>query len=331
MGMEGQQRVGPLVAVPRLLHQFGQNPAEILSASGFAANVLENPENLLSLAGAGRLILACVAATKCSHFGLLIGQQAGTKNLGLVGQLMRNAPTLGSAIYDLCVNQPRYVRGSVVYLSIREKIAIWGYGIHLPNVPGIEQVNDLVVAMAFNMILELSGPAPEQIRIARPTPDDVRPYIQLFGQMPIFDAEQSALVFPSKFLNRPVKSANPQVRMELEKAVAKYWLVTQPSIKDQVVRIVSARSVSGQPTLANVAKELGIHPRTLNRKLEIDGTNFRSLLALGRLEISRQLLRNTRMKITDIAQALGYSETSAFTRAFQNSAGKSPLAWRKQS
>ncbi len=329
--MEGYQRVGALVAIPGLLKEFGQNPAEILSASGFPTGVLENPETLLSLADLGRLIQSCVAATRCPHFGLLIGQQAGTQSLGLVGQLMRHAPALGSAIYDLCVNQQRYVKGSVIYLSIQEKTAMWGYGIHLPNMQAIEQANDLVMAMGLNIMKELSGLAPEQIWIARRAPEDVRPYLQLFGQMPIFDAEQTALVFPSKFLNRPVKSANPQVRKELEKVVANYWLVNQPSTKDQVIRILRARSVCGHATLERVSKELGMNPRTLNRRLEMESTSFRSLLNLGKLEIARQLLRNTRMKITDIAYALGYAETSAFTRAFQSWAGMSPVEWRKES
>lgn len=328
--MKGYQRIGASVAIPGLLKQFGQDPAEFLSNNGFPTHVLENPENLLSLADLGRLIRSCVAATKCPHFGLLIGQRASTQSLGLVGQLMRQAPTLGSAIYDLCVNQQRYVKGSVIYLSVQEKRAIWGYGIHLPDMQGIEQGNDLVVAMGFKLMTELSGLAPEQIWIARRTPDDARPYIELFGRMPIFDAHQSALVFPSKFLDRPVKGADPRVRKELEKVVANYWLVKQPSIKDQVVRILRARSVCGHATLEQVSKELRMHPRTLNRRLETEGTSFRSLLNLGRLEIARQLLGNTSMKVTDIAHALGYAETSAFTRAFQKWAGKSPVAWRKE-
>ncbi len=329
--MEGYQRVGASAAIPGLLKRFGQNPSEFLAANGFAADVLENPENLIALADLGRLIHACAAATKCPHFGLLIGQQASTRSLGLVGQLMRNAPTLGSAIYDLCVNQQRYVKGSVIYLSVQEKTAALGYGIHLPDMQGIEQANDLAMAMGFKMMSELSGLAPEEIWIARRAPDDVRPYVQLFGRMPIFDAHQSALVFPSKFLNRPVIGADAKVRKELEKVVANYWLVQQPSIKDQVVRILRARSVCGHATLAKVAEELGIHPRTLNRKLESEGTNFRSLLTVGKLETSRQLLSNTRMKITDIAHALGYSETSAFTRAFQNWTGKSLVECRRES
>ena len=328
--MEGLQRVGPLTAIPSLLGQFGQYPAKILSRAGVNPSILDNPENSIPFTDVGKLLEACVEATKCQHFGLLVGQQAGTESLGLVGRLMRNAPTLGRAIHDVCLNQQRYVKGSVVYLSIQEERAFWGYGIHHPGMKAIEQAYDLVMAMGFNIMRELCGVLPEHVRLARRAPHDDRPYLKIFGHRPIFDSEQTALEFSSSLLKQRVKTANPRVREELEQAVAKYWTVTQPSTRDQVIRILRARSVCGSAVLTGVAEDMGIHPRTLNRRLRNEGTNFRDLRNLARYEIARQLLTGTHMKITDVALALGYAETSIFIRAFHAWSGKSPATWRKQ-
>ncbi|MGA3317291.1 MAG: AraC family transcriptional regulator ligand-binding domain-containing protein [Candidatus Korobacteraceae bacterium] len=328
--MESSQRVGPLTAIPSVLIHFDQDPAKVIASTGLGPSVLDDAENAISFLELGRLLQACVIATKCPYFGLMLGQRSGIKDLGLVGQLMRNAPTLGRAIYDLCVNQQRYVRGSVVYLSIQEEVAYWGYGIHHPEMQAIEQVYDLVTVMGLNIMLELCGISPGQVRLARHTPDNVGLYRKVFGQMPIFDAEQNALVFSSQLLKSSVRMANPQLRTALDKSAASYWAVTQPSTSERVVRILRARSVCGTATVSNVASDLGIHGKALNRKLHNEGTGFRDLRNQARFEIASQLLTGTRMNVTDIALALGYAETSDFTRAFQSWSGKPPSAWRKQ-
>jgi AraC-like DNA-binding protein len=328
--MESYQRVGPLTAIPSILRQFDQDPAKVIASTGVRPSVLDDAENAISFLDLGRLLQACVIATRCRHFGLMVGQQSGIENLGLVGQLMRNAPTLGRAIYDLCVNQRRYVKGSVVYLSIQGEVAYWGYGIHLPEMQAIQQVYDLVTVMGLNIMLELSGISPGQVRLARRTPNNVGPYRKVFGQMPIFDAEQNALVFSSKLLESPVRMANPQLRMALEKSVASYWAVTQPNTSERVVQILRAQSVCGTGALSDVASDLGIHSKALNRKLQKEGTSFRDLRNQARFEIACQLLTGTRMNVTDIALALGYAETSDFTRAFHSWSSKPPSTWRKQ-
>lgn len=328
--MENIQRVGPLTAIPSVLIQFDQDPAKVIASTGLRPSVLDDAENAISFLELGRLLQACVIATRCPYFGLMVGQRSAIEDLGLVGQLMRNAPTLGRAIYDLCVNQQRYVKGSVVYLSIQGEVAYWGYGIHHPGMQAIEQLYDLVTVMGLNIMRKLSGISPGQVRLARHTPDNVSLYRQVFGQMPIFDAEQNALVFSSKLLKSAVRMANPELRTALEKSVASYWAVTQPSTSERVVRILRARSVCGTAAVSNVASDLGIHGKALNRKLHNEGTGFRDLRNQARFEIACQLLTGTRMNVTSIALALGYTETSDFTRAFHSWSGKPPSTWRKQ-
>ncbi|MGA7980859.1 MAG: helix-turn-helix transcriptional regulator [Chromatiaceae bacterium] len=72
-----------------------------------------------------------------------------------------------------------------------------------------------------------------------------------------------------------------------------------------------------------------MHRRTLNRRLNAQGTSFKELLQEVRFEISQQLLRDTRLPVVEVAEALGYAAAGAFTRAFQRWSGKSPTAWRE--
>jgi AraC-like DNA-binding protein len=106
--------------------------------------------------------------------------------------------------------------------------------------------------------------------------------------------------------------------------------VKQPSTTQSVIRILHALVVFPDATLERVAAELSVHPRTLNRRLEADGTSFRALVNETRFSVSRQLLSGTKMEIADIALALGYADPSGFTHAFQRWSGMAPIEWRKQ-
>jgi AraC-like DNA-binding protein len=326
--MEGQQRIGALVELPQVLRELGKDPATVIASAGIDAELLRNSENSISFVELGRLVEACVAATRCEHFGLLVGSRSGTACLGLVGRLMQTAPTLKDAILDLCTNQRRYVRGAVTYLVIQNEVAFWGYAVHYPGVQAIEQVSDGAIAIAFNMMGELVGTVPEEVLTSRRPPSNIEPYRRFFGRAPRFNAEQHALVFSTRLLSRPVCSANHELRRTLEKSVAAYWAVKQPRITDTVTRMLRARVIFPDISLEELATELSMQPRTLNRRLQAEGKTFRELVNEARFQVARQLLAGTRMDITNIALALGYADPSGFTHAFQRWSGVAPSEWR---
>jgi AraC-like DNA-binding protein len=326
--VEGQQRVGPMVEVPEVLRELGKDPTSVIAAAGVDPNVLRNPENVLSFLEVGRLFQACVAATDCQHFGLLVGQRSATTSLGLVGRLMRNAATLKDAIVDLCCHQQRYIRGSVIYLIVRNQIAFWGYAVHHPGMQAIEQLGDGAAAVGFNMMKELTGITPDEVYLSRHAPSDVGPYRRVFGMLPRFNAEQNALAFSASVLAHPVRDADRDLRVILEKKVAAYWTVKQPDIMDQIIRILRPRVVFADTSLADVATDLSMHRRTLNRRLQARGTSFRQLLQEARFEAAKQLLAATRMDVSDIALALDYADPSSFVHAFQRWSGTTPSKWR---
>ena len=329
--MESRQRVGALVEVPFILRELGQDPAQIFAAAEIKGEDLKDPESWLSFEEVGKLFRACVDTTGCQHFGLLVGQRASTSSLGLVGRLMRNAPTFKQAALDLCFNQPRYVRGSVVYLVIRNETVVWGFGVHHPGMDAVEQFTEGAVAVGANMMRELVDASPDEVLLARRAPRDLAPYRRFFGVIPQFEAEQSALIFSTSLLESPVRGANAEVRESLENAVAAYWAVKEPSIGARVARILHARVLFGEASLGAVANELSMHPRTLNRRLLAEGKSFRDLVKAARFEVARQLLTITNIQVTAIAQALGYAHPSGFTRAFEEWSGVRPSEWPRQS
>jgi AraC-like DNA-binding protein len=75
---------------------------------------------------------------------------------------------------------------------------------------------------------------------------------------------------------------------------------------------------------------LGMHKRTLNRRLVEQGTTIAAILSEVRFQLARQLLSNTALPFVEIATALNYADASTFSRAFRGWAGTSPSAWRER-
>ncbi len=97
------------------------------------------------------------------------------------------------------------------------------------------------------------------------------------------------------------------------------------------MRDLIAKTLAASPTLADAARGLGLSTRTLHRRLEQEGTSFREIKDALRREIALALLEKSELSVAEIAGELGYSEPSAFFRAFQGWTGVAPTVHRKRS
>jgi AraC-like DNA-binding protein len=100
------------------------------------------------------------------------------------------------------------------------------------------------------------------------------------------------------------------------------------SLTEDLRRVLRTELLRDTCSVATVARFFSMHRRTLNRHLKAEGFGFRQVANEVRFEIACELLENTAMALTQIAAALGYSELSAFTRAFRRWSGLTPSAWR---
>ncbi|MGE5323367.1 MAG: AraC family transcriptional regulator ligand-binding domain-containing protein [Actinomycetota bacterium] len=326
---DGWQRVGPLVEVSDVLRDFGVDPAEVLTEAGLAADVLDDSGNTITFLSLGRLLACCVKATRCLHFGLLVGQRARPDHFGLIGNLMENAPTLGAAIMDLANNQHRYVRGSVIEVLFRIDECIVCYSVYQSNVQAIDQIIDTAVCAGFRILTAISDVAPQKILLPQRKPVAPLVYREAFGLKPHFNSGIAALVYSRDLLQTPLPRADASLRRRLEATVAKYWAIEQPDFTSQVARVLRAKILSGHADKKAVAKALSVNPRVLSRRLLAAGTSLRALTSQARVEIACHLLSSTSMTVTEIAKTLHYADVTGLIRAFTKATGKSPTDWKK--
>lgn len=105
--------------------------------------------------------------------------------------------------------------------------------------------------------------------------------------------------------------------------------IKQGDIVQQVKSIIFDHLPDGPVTDKLVASELNLSERSLQRRLKEHQTTFRFLLDSVREMLAKQYIKNPLNRMSDIAFLLGFSEQSAFSRAFKKWTGKSPVEYRK--
>ena len=153
---------------------------------------------------------------------------------------------------------------------------------------------------------------------------------EYFGCQVNFNSARDMLVFPKATLETPFASHHPEM-LELMKPgleAALYARMAAESLTQQV-RGLLVKSMGGKrPSLELMAKELRVGVRTLQRRLEDEGTSYQKLLDEVRHRTARHLLSATELETGEIAFVLGFEELNSFTRAFQGWEGTSPGRWR---
>jgi AraC-like DNA-binding protein len=326
-------RVGPLLPLPFLLREFGVDPSSVFARVGVDERLLDDPDNRVSFDSAGRLMDECVAATGCAHLGILVGLRFSRETLGVVHQLARHSPSLREALRHFVLYLHLHDRGGVpyvVYPSPGE--AAVAYGIYHRGDFNMAPLYDAAIAVIHALLRDLCGPRwkPTRVTFGHRRPTDVVPYRRLLGAPLVFDAEHSAVVFPARWLDAPLRGSDPAMQRTIARLVGEREAAEAMSMSDRVRRVLRTAVLAGTASADRVAFLFARSRRSLHRQLQAEGTSLQALANDARFEVARQLLAESDMPASEVASALHYSDASAFSRAFKDWAGSSPREWRRK-
>ncbi|PZQ11541.1 MAG: AraC family transcriptional regulator [Ancylobacter novellus] len=172
--------------------------------------------------------------------------------------------------------------------------------------------------------------APRRVEFTRTGPVSAT-HAEYFGCPIRAGASRDVLVLDAEDLDRPFPGHNPEMLEMLTPALtaALGELEAQSSIAEQVKVVLKRSLASGQPGLNDVARQLGMSDRTLQRRITEEGSTFRDLLAEARRDLGRRLLTDPATDIAEVACLLGYQDTTSFYRAFREWEGMPPNRWRE--
>lgn len=273
-----------------------------------------------------------VASTGDPAFGLHIGQVNNPSIFGALGYLMQSCRTLKEA-YAQVVQYQQTVSGWISYDFVDGKEFELIFRVH----PLWEQVSpetarqgiEMAVAGIFNHIYILTGKRifPLRAELVLPSPAPQSTYEQVLKCPVSFGKLQNRMIFARGLGDTPLISADESLYVSFAKILRDKCAASGQSGRfSEQVKTVITRDFGGKiPSLEIIAAHMNVSDRSFQRRLQQDGGTYRSLAAEMKKELAVNLLQNTDSTVHAISEVLGYTEPSAFHRAFKNWTQTSPV------
>lgn len=324
-------RVGGAIALFPLLRENGIDPEALTAEAGLSAQVFDKPDNVVPFVALCRLTHLARERTGLCDVGLRACTNTGLTALGLLGYLVANSESVGRGLAALREFLHVHDEGATAYFAGEGDSAVLGYEVLTPGVRGADQVTFGALAIAANVLRGLCGASFRfhEVSFAYPAPPDVSLFRSFFAAPVRFDTERSALAFEARWLAAPVAGASAYIREILDEKIRQQVTDAPDASGDRLRRVVRSLVAGGRFTVDDLAAAFALSRRTLARRLNEHGTSFHELLDEARFLAARNLLQSSQAPVAGIAARLGYTDATAFTRAFRRWAGISPTQWRR--
>jgi AraC-like DNA-binding protein len=294
---------------------------------------LTDPERRVPFPALFEVWAECMRSLGDPGLPLAAAQRVRLEDYAVLGFATTSAPTFRVALSLLA----RY--GSLHADGCRWVIKDASLGISLvweregARTLGHRVANECAIAEALHAARQILGftLVPSAVCFRHPAPRALRAHEQFFGVRPRFDAPWEGIVFPSDVLDRTPRRANAPLASWLERQMETMLARRRDpeTIAERVERLLEQEIAGGEPDLERVATALGMSERTLRRQLEPEQQTFRGLWEAVRRRRAQALLSAGEVTIDEVAFLTGFSETSAFARAFKRWTGDTPAAYRR--
>ncbi|MES1939827.1 AraC family transcriptional regulator [Salinisphaera sp. T5B8] len=312
------------------LENAGLERAALLHACGLEPAALVLPQRCIDAAYYEQLLWAGIARLHNPLIGLEFGMDAQPGRWGRLGFLLRHCATLGEAL----AYQARFAHlvnaiGEGRFVERTDDVAIEWHG---PR-PVMPAVLEEAFAAWLNFARWASGhdASPLRVEFEHRAQGDPAIYRHFFGCDVHFGCSASRICFDAALLALPLRGADAQLTAymsaEIDQSARR---VASQDIVDQLQNWLLASLGMPAPTLADAAAALQINERTLQQRLNSRDTSFRKSLDAARHTLALRYLGDAGLSVGDISHRLGFSEQSAFQRAFKRWTATTPLAWRRQ-
>lgn len=292
-----------------------------------------DPRRAVDMRVIARLLDGAAHVLDDDDVGLHIAERAELGAMGAFSYAVLNAPTLGTALRNIERYSLALVEGVGPALELEGDTAhlVFPFGEGDPRV--FRQPAEAAVLLFLRLMRQLGGSEwrPFEVAFRHRAPASTREHQRLLPTRKLsFGQPLDGIRFARSDLELRAADADrfllPIVERQLEEVVGD---TDEPDpLLRELEMLVASCVCDGHPTLQALAPQLGLSVRTLQRRLGAAGVSYRDLVARVRVQIARYYLEETETSLVEIAFLLGYSELSAFDRAFRRWTGRSPSACR---
>jgi AraC-like DNA-binding protein len=333
-------RVGPPLLVDAVwarrvvaeLDSAGLPASELLGAVGLRREHLTEPDAHIPFNAHVMLLENAARALREPCFGFRLGSEIELTEAGLVAYVTLNSPDLGAALRNMCRYLVLLTEGSVGDLRQEAGEVKLLFSFADPVGTASRQLHEFGVTGMVRVCEAITGHRVRPVRVEL-RHDTACPMLARHLALPVAVYQpHSALVLDPASLTAPVVNADARL-LELLRRYADDLLARRARKDDLVARAerwILENLHTGDVGARRLARSLGMSDRTLTRRLAADGLTPAGLVEELRQQLANKYLAERALPLGRITYLLGYSDLSAFTRAFRRWTGRTPSKWRAE-
>lgn len=320
--------------IEQMIHVYRGDIDGIFGRANLNTREIASPYNELSLKQYCCLFEEAARQTGNGNFGLRFGNGFMPERLGAIGYIAVNSPTMSSALRNLVYYFPAHQDHTTLTLSEDEGTVRLNYQIADQEISCRRQDAELSLGMFCNIFKHCLGAcwAPLEIHFEHSLPYSGNEHEVLFGAPVLFGQRTNSIVFRQRDWDAVMPDADPFLFAVVEPILAeRRSLRFDPEYFVRMLKErIRLRLGAGDLSLAGVAEEMGMSSSALQRRLKGHSMSFKGLVRAARQELALRYVGGSDVCFTELALALGYSEQSAFSRAFRQWTGMSPRCYRNK-
>jgi AraC-like DNA-binding protein len=326
-------RARALTGFATVVARHGGDLTALLDGVGIAESVLDAPEATILLARFTALLDDAAQALDVPDFGLQLSQHQDINVLGAVALFARHSANLGEALQAIGRNLPYHSPG--VQLQLGDDPTRAGFtrlslkldaGIDVPR----RQIIELGFGIAQHFLQMASGESGEnwQVNFGHDSPLSQAQYRSYFAGRVQQRQDSDCLSFPTRLLEIAMAPDSGALQQAAQRYVSNVIRRFPLDITRQVEALIDRQLATGGGSLIQVARELGLHERTLQRRLKEQDVFFEDIVDKLRRNRAEEFLSYPAIPLAQVAALLGYSEQSSFIRVCKRWFGATPQAYR---
>ena len=285
------------------------------------------PDDLLEL------LDTCAAMSDDANFGLHMADYLELTRIGTYGYLLLNAATIREFLELGAHYYPLIYQGGRLALSTSDTAAHFGFRIVRPCHRDARHLNEWTIGYFAKFIRARTAPSwsPNRATFTNAAPDKLDELHVVFGEQLEFNADACGFEFDGALLDTPITQADPVLLRIISRHADDLIqeLGKKHPFRAHVRLLIMEGLEHNQAKAEVVASKLNMSLSSFKRRLREEKLDFRELRDGIVKDLSEHALTETALPLSDIALKMGYSELSAFTRAFTRLSGRPPLRYRQ--
>ncbi|MBC2775245.1 AraC family transcriptional regulator [Rhizobium sp. AQ_MP] len=329
-------RVAALTPFIEYLQNAGVSPITLLERHAIPSSQLADPYALIPLHHFVAFLEDGAAATDDDAFGAKLGAHLKPADIGPMGILFSVSPTINIALQRIA-RLANSLQGATNSGVVEEEGTLtWSYALTDRSIWPRRQDAEYSMAATCELVRSCfrTNLNPLEVHFEHERPAKIEPLKRIFRAPILFSQSSNRLVYDAKEADRVYRGEDKFLVATLERHIADLISETKPEEGlSEKVRFLIQLYLGRRPvTTAFLAQELKMSLRTLQRRLDDEGTSVRALIREHRSELATSLLERPDSSASNVALALGYADGAAFSRAFKDWTGRSPrtLQTRRQ-